>query len=625
MSAPAAAAAATSATTASASSTTFSSIPIDGWYRKRKVPDVDSPAAAEAAALAAAAAALAGVTFQAGECKEGNDQLNHSSSHKRARTCASNQLGQAHAAASSSPPSDAELGNIAHEYKILTHLRQKGVKCIPEFDLVQEPSEEDGTLTWTLRTKHCPGVPFSAAHATLEWGKRAIEAIVEIHEANVLHKDLKPEHIICDETTSKVTLIDFDLATLMESNEDSDEEKNKKDAENKTGAPTPVFSCHHHVSSAMRVFRGNTIYASLHAHLGLPSSISYDTGSFMFIFAESLVRRKYPSFVLPWNTAGVDIEPTTSSSDPFNALHTFFEQQSWSFTRIHTVAWQKVQWMKGKAIPVGDDQLFFASLLSTAVQISQLNSLFQEVAPPIADEVLMAFQQMMEKFAPTGNAAPVFPKVSLPAKPFRLRTFPNWVPHTPAHLNLRCLTPIDWSSEVMQWPMFHECEQILRPFSEAFLTRNDYTLVQAHHSAAFSRSSSLSSLPSEDPDDILAEPKFALLLREVSYLENQIAGMPYSAPPDPSLSPLMFPGLRLAGFPILLVAPGPEYALELVDEFLSAFCASSVTYLFPNFYLRLMTSEMLVLGRLVQDLKCTCGTCYKPKPTGSGASVVVAI
>ncbi|MDY6781984.1 MAG: AAA family ATPase [Cyanobacteriota bacterium] len=112
-------------------------------------------------------------------------------------------------------PSLDEIARIQHEYEIAKNLELEGVVKVlglekegNRYALIME--DMGGTSLSQLLEKR----RFSVAEA-LQMALQIVRAIAELHERQVIHKDIKPSNLIVNPETRQVKIADFSIATRL--------------------------------------------------------------------------------------------------------------------------------------------------------------------------------------------------------------------------------------------------------------------------------------------------------------------------------------------------------------------------------------------------------------------------
>lgn len=116
-----------------------------------------------------------------------------------------------------SPASSNDIAALRHEFELLCGISSSAVATA--LDLVSYESgvalivqEAKGELLEHLLVRARPGL-----HQALRIAVALSKAVAELHACGIIHKDLKPHHVLYDSETSTVQLIDFGIATKIAS------------------------------------------------------------------------------------------------------------------------------------------------------------------------------------------------------------------------------------------------------------------------------------------------------------------------------------------------------------------------------------------------------------------------
>ena len=116
-----------------------------------------------------------------------------------------------------SPPSSSASAALRHEFEVLRGISSSAVASA--IDLVSYESgvalivqEAKGEVLEHLLVRARPSL-----HQGLRIAVALSKAVAELHACGVIHKDLKPHHVIYDSESSTVQLIDFGIATKIAS------------------------------------------------------------------------------------------------------------------------------------------------------------------------------------------------------------------------------------------------------------------------------------------------------------------------------------------------------------------------------------------------------------------------
>lgn len=113
-------------------------------------------------------------------------------------------------------PTDLQLARLRHEHEILTSLEVPGVVKTHGLEatgnglaLILDDAGEQ-SLDRILHTERPP------LRRALQIAVAIARTLARVHERNVLHKDIKPQHVFLDpKDPTRVTLIDFGIATRL--------------------------------------------------------------------------------------------------------------------------------------------------------------------------------------------------------------------------------------------------------------------------------------------------------------------------------------------------------------------------------------------------------------------------
>jgi predicted ATPase/class 3 adenylate cyclase len=113
------------------------------------------------------------------------------------------------------PPSARGVAKLQREARICRELRARGIEGVPEpVEVMVTPSRaayvmrDPGLVSLEERIAHRP---LSLTEA-LRIGARVAAILAAIHQAGILHKDIKPANIVVDPRTLEPQLIDFGIA-----------------------------------------------------------------------------------------------------------------------------------------------------------------------------------------------------------------------------------------------------------------------------------------------------------------------------------------------------------------------------------------------------------------------------
>ncbi|MEG4234505.1 AAA family ATPase [Microcoleus sp. Pol11C3] len=113
-------------------------------------------------------------------------------------------------------PTIEEISRLKHEHKILRHLDSQGI--------VKPIALENYHNGLALIVENFSGKSLKdylnnqplAINAFLKIGIQLAKTLGEIHQSNVIHKDIKPHNILIDPETKEVKIIDFSIASLLD-------------------------------------------------------------------------------------------------------------------------------------------------------------------------------------------------------------------------------------------------------------------------------------------------------------------------------------------------------------------------------------------------------------------------
>ncbi|MRG96616.1 AAA family ATPase [Polyangium spumosum] len=114
-------------------------------------------------------------------------------------------------------PNPRVLGRLVHEHQVLRHLAAVvGVARVQAFE------QRGGTAALVLEDPGFRSVDQVLAKqgrlpvaAGLRFGRRLARVLEGVHAAGVMHKDVKPQNVLLDDTYEQVTLLDFGIASLL--------------------------------------------------------------------------------------------------------------------------------------------------------------------------------------------------------------------------------------------------------------------------------------------------------------------------------------------------------------------------------------------------------------------------
>lgn len=112
-------------------------------------------------------------------------------------------------------PTLSDITHLRREYQILHSLNAENIiKAISlesyknGLALILEDSGAESLDNW-IKGKKLALVQF------LSLALQLVCALAELHQHNIIHKDIKPQNIIINPTTEKVQLIDFSIASRL--------------------------------------------------------------------------------------------------------------------------------------------------------------------------------------------------------------------------------------------------------------------------------------------------------------------------------------------------------------------------------------------------------------------------
>jgi PAS domain S-box-containing protein len=112
------------------------------------------------------------------------------------------------------PPTAASLDRVSHEYGLKDQLHSawavRPLELVRQGDQTVLVCEDPGGEP----LERLLGAPFDTARF-LRLAIRIAEVVGELHQSGLVHKDLKPAHILVDEAAAAVRLTGFGLATLL--------------------------------------------------------------------------------------------------------------------------------------------------------------------------------------------------------------------------------------------------------------------------------------------------------------------------------------------------------------------------------------------------------------------------
>ncbi|MDI1430131.1 AAA family ATPase [Polyangium sorediatum] len=114
-------------------------------------------------------------------------------------------------------PTPRVMGRLVHEHQVLRQLAS-----VPGVARVQAFEQRNGTVALVLENPGFRSVDQVLAKqgrlpvaAALRFGRRLARVLEGVHAAGVMHKDVKPQNVLVDETYEQVTLLDFGIASLL--------------------------------------------------------------------------------------------------------------------------------------------------------------------------------------------------------------------------------------------------------------------------------------------------------------------------------------------------------------------------------------------------------------------------
>ncbi|MEG4626570.1 AAA family ATPase [Microcoleus sp. w1-18aA5] len=113
-------------------------------------------------------------------------------------------------------PTIEEISRLRHEHKILRHLDSEGI--------VKPIALENYHNSLALIVENFSGQSLKdflnnqslAIDAFIKIGIQLATTLGDIHQSNVIHKDIKPQNILINPDTNEVKIIDFSIASLLE-------------------------------------------------------------------------------------------------------------------------------------------------------------------------------------------------------------------------------------------------------------------------------------------------------------------------------------------------------------------------------------------------------------------------
>jgi len=112
-------------------------------------------------------------------------------------------------------PTPRDRARLRYEYELLKELEQPGV--------VRALSLENGSKGLCLVLERLSGLPLDqylpqsipTIRQSLDLAIAMTSSIAAVHSRNIVHKDLKPHHLVFDPATGSITLLDFGIATRL--------------------------------------------------------------------------------------------------------------------------------------------------------------------------------------------------------------------------------------------------------------------------------------------------------------------------------------------------------------------------------------------------------------------------
>ncbi|MDI1447274.1 AAA family ATPase [Polyangium sp. 6x1] len=114
-------------------------------------------------------------------------------------------------------PTPRVMGRLVHEHQVLRQLA-----AVPGVARVHAFEQRDGTVALVLEDPGFQSVdqvlakkgrlPLSAG---LRFGRCLARVLEGVHAAGVMHKDVKPQNVLVDDTCEQITLLDFGIASLL--------------------------------------------------------------------------------------------------------------------------------------------------------------------------------------------------------------------------------------------------------------------------------------------------------------------------------------------------------------------------------------------------------------------------
>ena len=117
-------------------------------------------------------------------------------------------------------PTPADIERFHNEYDILANVRAKGIRRV--LRRTKEKNRHALILEWVegknIREIFVNNASMSDSErisAVLRVAVNLSQSLINIHQHNIIHKDISPFNIIVDGNQSDVQLIDFGLATTI--------------------------------------------------------------------------------------------------------------------------------------------------------------------------------------------------------------------------------------------------------------------------------------------------------------------------------------------------------------------------------------------------------------------------
>ena len=112
-------------------------------------------------------------------------------------------------------PGPSEIGRFKNEFEILRSLRIEGVSKVLELE------EHDHRLVIVF--EDIPGMPLRGMidgnlmnlKDFLQMAVRITEILGQIHESDIIHKDINPSNILVEQDSREIKIIDFGISTML--------------------------------------------------------------------------------------------------------------------------------------------------------------------------------------------------------------------------------------------------------------------------------------------------------------------------------------------------------------------------------------------------------------------------